>query len=122
MTITRTPRRWPGYNVRRRFFWGGTRRDIVHIPAVQDRDFSTIIATAKMAVEARNNPTYGPSLRQVVTLDRDVVSVDGVHPEAGKAVVFGFLGYRPARLEDIVVTMRPKTPQETAGHAPGLLR
>jgi regulator of extracellular matrix RemA (YlzA/DUF370 family) len=107
MTIIRTPRRWPGYRTHRRVKFAGTR--VIRIPGVQDRDLRTIAQAANMAVRARHNVTYGPTLQQVVTLDRDWVTVDGVQPEHGWAVVNGFLGYRRAALADLMVKVRVRS-------------
>lgn len=75
MTIIRTPRPWPGYNVNRRVKFAGT--TIVRIPGVQDRDFSDIIRASKIAVDARNKRGWGESRRQVVFL-----TIDGKETQA----------------------------------------
>ena len=69
MTITRTPRRWPGYRTHRRMYWAGSEEEIVRMPGAQERDFTDIIRGAKIAVEARNNRGWGESRKQDIIVD-----------------------------------------------------
>jgi hypothetical protein len=105
MTITRTPRKWPGYRTHRRMKFAGTH--VIRIPEVQDRDFSDIIRGAKIAVEARNNHGWGESRVQRVMHDRDRVDVERVVAESHSAIVVGWDGYRKRHTEHLRIVVQP---------------